>query len=136
VQGGALALNAGDMIGRRAGILSSEVVSSQITRRAGSLGITTAAKEVGGKWSGDALGRVAGSVAGRVVGTVAGEATGMAAAEAIGAAAGPVGWVIDGALGIGFAIEAIVEAVKKAHEKKEMSNTINPTLKQYGIQTI
>lgn len=126
VQGGALALNTGQTLAR----------SGQVVRQIGTLGITQVAKQVGANWTGDALGRAAGSAAGRVAGQVVGRVGGMAAAEAIGAAAGPVGWAIDGVLGIGFAIEAIVEAVKKAHEKKEMANTVNPTLKQYGIPTV
>lgn len=129
VQGTGLVANVGDMAARRAGLASGEI-SSYALRRSGSLGLAaeSATKEVGGEWAGNALSRAAGSIAGRV--------GGMAAAEAIGAAAGPVGVVVDVALGLGFGIEAIVEAIKRAHEKKEMQHTVNPTLQQYGIATV
>lgn len=76
---------------------------------------------------------MAGSIGGRIAGAVAGEAAGLAAASAIGAAAGPVGWVIDAAMSIGFGIAAIVEAVKKHSAQKQFDHNVDPTLEQFGI---
>ncbi|MGE8118939.1 type III effector HrpK domain-containing protein, partial [Erwinia amylovora] len=71
--------------------------------------------------------------AGRAVGMVAGEASGMAAASAIGAAAGPLGWVVDGALALGFGISSIVGAVNKHKEQKRFDHNVDPTLDRFGI---
>ncbi|NWE47903.1 type III effector HrpK domain-containing protein [Pseudomonas gingeri] len=95
-------------------------------------GIETAGKLAGREVS-VGLGRLAGSIGGRIAGAVAGEAVGMAAASAIGAAAGPVGWVIDAAMSLGFGIAAIIEAVKKHHAQKQFDHNVDPTLDQFGI---
>lgn len=136
VQGGALAYNVGrfaagrtggqfaaDGLGRLAGSVTGRVVGSMSGAAAG----TAAGSAATGAVAGESGGEVAGEVAGRVVG--------VAAAEAVAAAAGPVGWAIDAAIGIGFVGEAIAAAVKKAHQRKAMDKTVDPTLKQYGIPT-
>ena len=112
VQGGALVGNLGEYGARAAGLVGSGAAAA---------------------YTGDGLGRLAGAAAGRVAGAVAGEATGLAVGEAIGAAAGPIGWAIDAALGVGFVGDLISQAVKKAHERKDMDATVDPILKQYGI---
>lgn len=96
------------------------------------LGVDTALKSAG-RGVTASFGRMAGMAVGRAVGMVAGEASGMAAASAIGAAAGPVGWVIDGALAIGFGISSIVGAVNKHKEQKRFDHNVDPTLDQFGI---
>lgn len=98
----------------------------------GKLGYNAVAQTLG-KDASAGLGRVAGAVAGRVVGVVAGEAAGFAAASAIGAAAGPVGWIIDAALGLGFGIKAIIDAVNKQHKQANFDHNVDPTLDQFGI---
>ena len=55
--------------------------------------------------------------------------------EAVGAAAGPVGWAIDAAAGLPMLFMMIAAAVKKHEETDQFKDTVNPTLKQYGIQT-
>ena len=123
VQGGALAYNVGRFAAGRTG---GAFASDGLGRLAGS----AAGQVVGG------ISRAAtGAAAGRVAGEVAGRVAGMAATEAVAAAAGPVGWAIDAAVGVGFVFEAIAGAVKKAHQRKAMDNTVDPTLKQYGIPT-
>lgn len=95
-----------------------------------------AAKRAGGQsasYSSGTVGRAVGIAVGRAVGAVAGQAAGIATAEAIGAAAGPVGWILDGVLGVAFIFTAIGEAVKKAHERKAFDKTVDPTLDQFGI---
>ncbi|UWS29838.1 type III effector HrpK domain-containing protein [Erwinia pyrifoliae] len=96
------------------------------------LGVDTALKTAGRGVSAS-FGRMAGMAVGRAVGMVAGEASGMAAASAIGAAAGPVGWVVDGVLAIGFGISSIVGAVNKHKEQKRFDHNVDPTLDQFGI---
>ncbi len=123
VQGGALAYNVGRFAAGRTG---GAFASDGLGRLAGS----AAGQVVGG------ISRAAtGAAAGRVAGEVAGRVAGMAATEAVAAAAGPVGWAIDAAVGVGFVFEAIAGAVKKAHQRKAMDATVDPTLKQYGIPT-
>ncbi|MCQ8239627.1 type III effector HrpK domain-containing protein [Rhizosaccharibacter radicis] len=146
IQGSALTANLGDMAARRAGMASTEVAtfSRSWSGKAGQWATQNAAKEIGGRWAGNIVERTTANVAGKVAesagtkiaGEVAGRAVGMAAAEAVGAAVPVVGWIADAAMGIGMIGELIAEAVKKAHEKKEMSNTVNPTLKQYGIPEV
>lgn len=92
-----------------------------------------AVAKMAGRDASAGLGRMAGQVGGRVAGMIAGEATGLAAAEAIGAAAGPVGWVIDAAMSIGFGIAAIIAAVKKHNAQKAFDHNVDPTLDQFGI---
>lgn len=92
-----------------------------------------AVRKLAGREASAGLGRMAGSIGGRIAGAVAGEAAGLAAASAIGAAAGPVGWVIDAAMSIGFGIAAIVEAVKKHSAQKQFDHNVDPTLEQFGI---
>ncbi|WP_168404561.1 type III effector HrpK domain-containing protein [Erwinia amylovora] len=96
------------------------------------LGVDTALKSAGRGVSAS-FGRMAGMAAGRAVGMVAGEASGMAAASAIGAAAGPLGWVVDGALALGFGISSIVGAVNKHKEQKRFDHNVDPTLDRFGI---
>ncbi len=55
------------------------------------------------------------------------------AASAIGADAGPVGWIIDAALALGFGIKAIVDAVNKQHKQDTFDHNVDPTLEQFGI---
>jgi Type III secretion system translocator protein, HrpF len=101
-------------------------------------GILVAKKLAGdaaAKYTSGAVGRTIGSVAGRVVGSVAGESAGLATTEALGTVLGPAGVVLDGVLGAAFIITLIVQAVKKAHEKKAFDKTVDPTLEQYGITT-
>ncbi|WP_297845001.1 type III effector HrpK domain-containing protein, partial [Pseudomonas sp.] len=92
-----------------------------------------AVAKMAGRDASAGLGRMAGQVGGRVAGMIAGEATGLAAAEAIGAAAGPVGWVIDAAMSLGFGIAAIIAAVKKHNAQKAFDHNVDPTLDQFGI---
>ncbi len=139
VQGGALALNAGESVARYANEGRFAYTGDGLSRL--SRNVVSDAGEGLGRMAAGAVGRVgvtagieAAGAAGAAVGTAIGAAAG-GAAEAIGAAAGPVGWAIDIAVGIGFAFEAIGNAVKKAHERKDMDNTVDPTLKQYGIPT-
>jgi len=96
------------------------------------LGVDTALKSTGREATAS-FGRMAGMAAGRAVGMVAGEGTAMAAASTIGAAAGPVGWVIDGAIAIGFGISSIVSAVNKHKEQKRFDHNVDPVLDQFGI---
>ncbi|MCI1852515.1 MAG: type III effector HrpK [Ewingella americana] len=123
-------LKSGDKAGAAKTIYDGIKGSSEL----GKLGFNTAAEALG-KDASVGLGRIAGSVAGRVVGTVAGEAAGAAAAEALGAAAGPVGWIVDAAMGLGFGIKAIIDAVKKHKDQKTFDHNVDPTLKQFGIPT-
>lgn len=125
---------AGNIVSRTAAKAAGTLAEKIVPQRGGTLGAEAgirsaqAASEAGGKAAGEAGGRIAGEVAGRVVG--------MAAAEAVGAAVPVVGWIADAAMGIGMIGELIAQAVKKAHEKKEMAHTVNPTLKQYGIPDV
>ncbi|EXU75794.1 type III effector HrpK domain-containing protein [Erwinia mallotivora] len=96
------------------------------------LGVDTALKSTGREATAS-FGRMAGMAAGRAVGMVAGEGTAMAAASTIGAAAGPVGWVVDGAIAIGFGISSIVSAVNKHKEQKRFDHNVDPVLDQFGI---
>lgn len=139
VQGGALALNAGKSIARYAKDGRFAYTSDGVSRL--SSNVVSQAGEGLGRMAASAIGHVgaaagieaAGATAAAVGTAIAGAAGG--AAEAIAAAAGPVGWAIDAAVGIGFGFEAIANAVKKAHERKDMDKTVDPTLKQYGIPT-
>ncbi|MGI4800363.1 MAG: hypothetical protein ACRYG8_41290, partial [Janthinobacterium lividum] len=125
---------AGNIVSRTTARAAGALVDKVVPQRAGTIGAEAgirsaqAASEAGGKAAGEAGGRIAGEVAGRAVG--------MAAAEAVGAAVPVVGWIADAAMGIGMIGELIAQAVKKAHEKKEMAHTVNPTLKQYGIPEV
>ncbi|WP_223536986.1 type III effector HrpK domain-containing protein [Pseudomonas sp. GL-B-16] len=121
-------LKAGDKTAAAKNIIDGIKGSAEI----GKLGYNAVAKTLG-KDASAGLGRVAGAVAGRVVGAVAGEAAGFAAASAIGAAAGPVGWIIDAALALGFGIKAIVDAVNKQHKQDTFDHNVDPTLEQFGI---
>lgn len=96
------------------------------------LGVDTALKSTGREVTAS-FGRMAGMAAGRAVGMVAGEGTAMAAASTIGAAAGPVGWVVDGAIAIGFGISSIVSAVNKHKEQKRFDHNVDPVLGQFGL---
>nr|WP_324129226.1 type III effector HrpK domain-containing protein [Erwinia psidii] len=102
--------------------------SSELTK----LGVDTALKS-SGREATASFGRMAGMAAGRAVGMVAGEGSAMAAASTIGAAAGPVGWVVDGALAIGFGINSLVGAVNKHKEQKRFDHNVDPVLDQFGI---
>lgn len=125
---------AGNVVSRTAAKATGALAGKFASQRGGTLGAEAgirsaqAASEAGGKAAGEAGGRIAGEVAGRAVG--------MAAAEAVGAAVPVVGWIADAAMGIGMIGELISQAVKKAHDKKEMAQTVNPTLKQYGIPDV
>lgn len=96
------------------------------------LGVDTALKSSGREVTAS-FGRMAGMAAGRAVGMVASEGTAMAAASTIGAAAGPVGWVMDGAIAIGFGISSIVGAVNKHKEQQRFDHNVDPVLDQFGI---
>ena len=123
VQGGALAYNVGRFAaGRTGGQFASD-------------GLGRLANSAAGQAAGAVSRATAGTAAARTVGEVAGRVAGLAATESIAAAAGPVGWAIDAAVGVGFVFEAIAGAVKKAHQRKAMDKTVDPTLKQYGIPT-
>jgi hypothetical protein len=121
-------LKNGDKAGAAKAILDGVKGSGEL----GKLGYNAVAQTLG-KDASAGLGRVAGAVAGRVVGVIAGEAAGFAAASAIGAAAGPVGWIVDAALGIGFGIKAIIDAVNKQHKQDTFDHNVDPTLAQFGI---
>jgi hypothetical protein len=64
---------------------------------------------------------------------VAGEAAGFAVASAVGAVVPVAGWFIDLALGIGFGIKAIVDAVNKQKKQDTFDHNVDPTLEQFGI---
>lgn len=123
-------LKSGDKAGAAKTIYDGVKGSAEL----GKLGFNAAAKALS-KDATVGLGRMAGAVTGRVIGAVAGEAAGFAAAETIGATAGPVGWVIDAALGIGFGIKAIIDAINKHKDQKTFDHNVDPTLKQFGIPT-
>lgn len=78
-------------------------------------------------------GEIAGKVAGRVVGAIAGRVAGAAAAQLVAAAIPVIGWAIDAAMGLGFAIKAIIDAVHKKNDQKAFDHNVDPTLDQFGI---
>jgi hypothetical protein len=102
------------------------------TGELGKLGYNAVAQTLG-KDASAGIGRIAGAVAGRVAGVVAGEAAGFAVASAVGAVVPVAGWFIDLALGIGFGIKAIVDAVNKQKKQDTFDHNVDPTLEQFGI---
>ncbi|MGE9550343.1 type III effector HrpK domain-containing protein [Erwinia amylovora] len=125
---GMLSLSSQLKAGDKAGAVKTLYDGIKGSAELGKLGYNALARDASA-----GLGRMAGAVAGRVVGMVAGETAGMAAASTIGAAAGPIGWAIDAAMGIGFGIKAIVDAVNRHKEQKTFDHNVDPTLKQFGI---
>lgn len=78
-------------------------------------------------------GELAGKIAGRAVGAIAGRFAGMAAASAVASTVPVIGWIADAAMGIGFGIKAIIDALHKKEDQRAFDNNVDPTLNQFGL---